>query len=167
MATHSNILTWRISQTEEPGGLQYTGSKRVRHDWSDYTCTHALLNSRTHVLHLSWSVTSNSDYFQYHEFSSPRLGGKNLRSQPGEGLQICSVVVEFSLSSLPVLESIASGCGCPGSQYFKPQEWHKRIVINKAWMWGKPHKNMNNFFYYKICFFPCLKNISVKEIWFC
>ena len=27
MATHSSILAWRISWTEEPGGLQSTGSK--------------------------------------------------------------------------------------------------------------------------------------------
>ena len=33
MATHSSILTWRIPWTEEPGGLQSTGSPRVRHDW--------------------------------------------------------------------------------------------------------------------------------------
>ena len=26
MATHSNILAWRIPQTEEPGGLQSVGS---------------------------------------------------------------------------------------------------------------------------------------------
>ena len=26
MATHSSILAWRISQTEEPGGLQSLGS---------------------------------------------------------------------------------------------------------------------------------------------
>ena len=32
MATHSSILGWRIPWTEEPGGLQSTGSKRVRHD---------------------------------------------------------------------------------------------------------------------------------------
>ena len=32
MATHSSILTWRIPWTEEPGGLQSTGSQRVRHD---------------------------------------------------------------------------------------------------------------------------------------
>ena len=31
MATHSSILAWRISWTEEPGGLQYVGSQRVRH----------------------------------------------------------------------------------------------------------------------------------------
>ena len=32
MATHSNILVWRIPQTEEPGGLQFMGSQRVGHD---------------------------------------------------------------------------------------------------------------------------------------
>ena len=32
MATHSSILAWRIPWTEEPGGLQSTGSKRVGHD---------------------------------------------------------------------------------------------------------------------------------------
>ena len=32
MATHSSILAWIISWTEEPGGLQFLGSQRVRHD---------------------------------------------------------------------------------------------------------------------------------------
>lgn len=32
MATYSNILAWRIPQTEEPGGLQHMGSQRVGHD---------------------------------------------------------------------------------------------------------------------------------------
>ena len=32
MATHSSILAWRIPWTEEPGEIQSTGSKRVRHD---------------------------------------------------------------------------------------------------------------------------------------
>ena len=32
MATHSSILAWRILWTEEPGGLQSTGSQRIRHD---------------------------------------------------------------------------------------------------------------------------------------
>ena len=33
MATHSNILAWKIAWTEEPGRLQSMGSQRVRHDW--------------------------------------------------------------------------------------------------------------------------------------
>ena len=32
MATHSNVLAWRIPGTGEPGGLPSLGSHRVRHD---------------------------------------------------------------------------------------------------------------------------------------
>ena len=32
VATHSNILTWRIPWTEEPGGPQSIGSQKVRQD---------------------------------------------------------------------------------------------------------------------------------------
>ena len=32
MATHFSILAWRISWTEEPGGLLSMGSQRVGHD---------------------------------------------------------------------------------------------------------------------------------------
>ena len=35
MATHSNVLAWRITGTGEPGGLPSLGSHRVGHDWSD------------------------------------------------------------------------------------------------------------------------------------
>ena len=34
MATHCSILAWRIPWTEEPEGLQFTGSQRVGHDWA-------------------------------------------------------------------------------------------------------------------------------------
>ena len=34
MATHSNILAWKIPWTEEPGGLQSKGLQRAEHDWA-------------------------------------------------------------------------------------------------------------------------------------
>ena len=40
IATCCSILAWRIPWTEEPGGLQSIGSHRVRHNWSDFTCTY-------------------------------------------------------------------------------------------------------------------------------
>ena len=58
MATHSSILAWEISQTEEPGGLQSMGLKRVRYDWVlmheyihtyTYTCIHARTHAHTHT----------------------------------------------------------------------------------------------------------------------
>ena len=35
MATHTGILAWEISWTEEPGGLQSMGQDRVGHDRSE------------------------------------------------------------------------------------------------------------------------------------
>ena len=32
MATYSSTLAWKISWTEEPGGLKFTVSQRVGHD---------------------------------------------------------------------------------------------------------------------------------------
>ena len=37
MATHSSILAWRIPWSEESGGLQSIGLKRVRHGWVTVT----------------------------------------------------------------------------------------------------------------------------------
>ena len=39
MTTHSSILAWRIPWTEEPGGLQSTGSQRVKHSGRILACT--------------------------------------------------------------------------------------------------------------------------------
>ena len=32
MTTHSSAFSWRIPWTEEPGGLQFTGSQRIGPD---------------------------------------------------------------------------------------------------------------------------------------
>ena len=54
MATHSSILFWRIPWTEEPGGLQSMGSRRVRHDWSDLACTPTRWYQGA-IAHLIWA----------------------------------------------------------------------------------------------------------------
>ena len=40
METHSRIPGWRTPWTEEPGGLQSTGSHRVRHSWVTFNSLH-------------------------------------------------------------------------------------------------------------------------------
>jgi len=49
MATHSSILAWKIPWTEKPGGLQFIGSPRVRHNWSDFAHTHTWSKTFVHV----------------------------------------------------------------------------------------------------------------------
>ena len=56
MATHSSILPWEVPRTGELGGLQSTGSQRVRHNCSDRAPTaHTQLGSehlRSHEFEL-------------------------------------------------------------------------------------------------------------------
>ena len=59
MATYSSILAWEIPRAEEPGGLQSTGSQRVRHD--SVTDTHASPRAEVSLLERfkksSWILT--------------------------------------------------------------------------------------------------------------
>ena len=43
MATHSTVLAWEISWTEEPGAPQSMGSQRVGHNGgTEHECMHIL-----------------------------------------------------------------------------------------------------------------------------
>ena len=47
MATHPNILAWRIPWTEETGRIQSTASQRAGHDWATFTIhTHSFYKGR-------------------------------------------------------------------------------------------------------------------------
>ena len=54
MATHSSTLAWRIPWMEKPGGLQFMGSQRVRHDWA--TLLSLSLNSQDSEAYFKWDV---------------------------------------------------------------------------------------------------------------
>ena len=51
MATHSNILAWRIPWTEESGGLQSIGSQRVRYNRGNLACS--MRDGITNLMHMS------------------------------------------------------------------------------------------------------------------
>ena len=63
--THSSILAWRIPWTEEPGGLQFMGLKRIGHDWRDLACKlyHMLhMNPRFSVLAVSFCCKDTGNW---------------------------------------------------------------------------------------------------------
>jgi len=49
MATHSNILDWKIPWIEEPDGLQSMGLQRVRHNLA-WACVHTHTDTHIHTL---------------------------------------------------------------------------------------------------------------------
>ena len=73
MAPHSSTLAWKIPWTEEPGGLQSTGSIRVGHDWA----TSLSLFTFTFHFHFSLSCIGegNGNLLQYSCLENPRDGG--------------------------------------------------------------------------------------------
>ena len=78
MATHSSILVWRIPWTEEPGGLQSIGLRKIRQNWRDlayntqnaiyqYYAAHFWRFYRFYyhsILHESW-ILGIDEYFSF------------------------------------------------------------------------------------------------------
>ena len=59
MVTHTSIFAWRIPWMEEPGGLQSTGSQRVRHDLAtslslSYIYTHIYIHTHNIFIYQSF-----------------------------------------------------------------------------------------------------------------
>ena len=72
---HSSVLAWRIPGTEEPGGLPSMGSHRVRHDWSDLACMHALeKETATHSSVFAWTIPGTEEPGGLPSTGSHRVG---------------------------------------------------------------------------------------------
>ena len=56
MATHSNVLAWRIPGMGEPGGLPSMGSHRVGHNSSDLAAAAAVDGRETVYLLDYWFI---------------------------------------------------------------------------------------------------------------
>ena len=62
MAPHFSTLAWKILWTEEPDGLQSTGSRRVGHDWATSLSFHALEKEMaTHSSVLAWRIPGTGE----------------------------------------------------------------------------------------------------------
>ena len=101
MATHSNILAWKISWTEEPGRLQSIESQRVGHNWSDLA-QHIYLFGwvGSYLWHTGSSSGSVWDLVPWPgiESSRPELGAWSLshwatREVPGPTLDSCILLL--------------------------------------------------------------------------
>ena len=78
MAPHSSTLAWRVPWMEEPGGLHSMGSRRVGHDWADFTFTfhfHALEKEMaTHSSVLAWRIPGTGKPGRLPSMGSHRVG---------------------------------------------------------------------------------------------
>ena len=100
MATYSNILAWRILENVEPGGLLSIGSHRVRHDWSDLACMHALEKEMaTHSSILAWRIPGTGESDGLLSMGSHRVG----HDWSDLSVMICQTVFRLMRYSLTIL----------------------------------------------------------------
>ena len=59
MATHFSILAFRIPWTEDPDGVQSTGSERVRHDRDSHTHTQVQEEEQSQERFKEWMMLEN------------------------------------------------------------------------------------------------------------
>ena len=111
MAPHSSTLAWRMPWTEEPGGLQFMGSLRVRHDWA------------TEQLHFSLPCIGkwNGNPLQCSCLENPRDGGAWWAA-------ICGVT-----QSRTQLKRLSSSSSRPIYRLGFPSSSVAKIVIRLAW----------------------------------
>ena len=100
-ATHSSVLAWKTPWTEEPGGLQSTGSQRVGHAWVHCTAlVLTLLLMRKwnwfcfmpqDLIHSDFNLISNYlvlmiDNFRISSFNELTLKNCHIFGDPGKNL---------------------------------------------------------------------------------
>ena len=125
IAAHSSILAWRFPWTKEPSGLQSMGSRRVGHDWANFTFIGLV------------SGQCGSDFLFFFKWFNCELRGSGLQSMrahlctqiisplldgvldglPGQHILICPTLVLWSQVghfSAQHIESVAcASCNCP------------------------------------------------------
>ena len=113
MAPHSSALAWRISWTEEPGGLLSMGSHRVGHDWSDLAAAAAALQCTG--MHCLWHrLNEELQTFNYRPNPAYHLFLRTPRTK--NGFWFCFVFLIFIYLF-----------GCIGSQL-----WHMGSSLHYA-----------------------------------
>ena len=83
MATHSSNLAWKISGTEEPGGLQSTRPQRVGHDRAPGAPRALALSLRLRSILQAVRLPT-----QHRPVPGPHGGGPGARQPPGTHLDV-------------------------------------------------------------------------------
>ena len=122
MATHSSTLAWRISWTEEPGGLQSTGSQRVGREAIQHSTQPTLqLKKSPHPIPYCWKIGKQlkaKTVFSILPFRQPHShGGQQTKGQETY-LKICSsqqsskTYLEEKKNFVPYDNQELCGCKC-------------------------------------------------------
>ena len=138
MAPHSSNLAWKTPWTEEPGGLQSMGSRRVGHDW---------------VTSLSFSLScigeGNGNPLQCSCLENPRDGGawwaaiygvaqsrtqlKQLSNSSSSSAYFLQCKSEFGNKEFMIWATVSSQCCCLENPRDGGAWWAAAYGVAQSW----------------------------------
>ena len=138
MAPYSSTLAWKIARTEEPGGLQFMGSRRVGHDWA------------TSLPLFTFCIGEGSgNPLQCSCLENPRDGGAWWAAVYGVARS------QTRLSDLAVAVSILNSGGFPGTDLKRePTDsigsiWRNTSIPLSPWYWFSDFHSLVNPSWYQ------------------
>ena len=141
MATQSSILPWQIPWTEEPGGLQSTGSWRAGHDWAtkrSRACT--LTHTHTHT-HTRVRAQSNEILRTILSESIAKMWWKSTSS-------IDQIFVQTSVSPEVLL---IRGKGRVKGKWWQEHRCLFILVVYTDWRFSTCHTSYIYFIFFSLC----------------
>ena len=119
MAPHSSTLAWKTPWTEELGGLQSMGSRRVGHDWAT-------------SLSLSCIGEGNGNPLQCSCLENPRDGGAWWAAV--SGVAQSRIRLKRLSSSSSILQLVAYLCVTTLRYWCKPKHRWKKLQSESSWL---------------------------------
>ena len=145
ITTHSNILSWRIPWTEEPGGLNSIASQRVGWDWSDSVCIRRAKEGSWHIIDgetmeivtdfifLGSKITVDGDCS--HEIKRCLLLGRKAMTKLGSILKSrdIALLTKVHLVKAMVFPMVMYGC----ESWTIMKAGRRRIDAFELWCWRR------------------------------
>ena len=131
-AAHSRILAWINPWTEEPGGLQFMGSRRVGYDWSDLACTAHLVNSAD----FASTAPGHPEKLSHHQIT-----GRGFRCS----CQLSGPEQQMARACLPTLQSPRQASRDMIREAWIPVETHDRFQVWMTPGYGTIGKSLSLF----------------------
>ena len=125
MATHSSILAWRIPWTEEPGGLQSTGSQSRTQlsDWAHNCCWTVLLDINF------WTLINYECIFLASLWILCALRLCGFLEKESRGMRLIGTSCDFLSGEWPHCSGVLVANAQHGDAALKPSPWPFPVVL--------------------------------------